>query len=328
MPAGSNDPSLGRPWLTQGRRRIELERALQQRLGWSHAAFGHALISIIVSHWGMARSPLPEPVRRGSESAQPEWWVLIGDEEEGVGLDSQPPAKDPFDEVEQTAWVLPGEQHRKPGDGHCDGGANREEDQHDVVRNREQPLDQWQPSVEILFDVGEDDVEVNGLVFVRGGVAIVHHGQVREHPGLEADELKIEVEPPTWVLLAEHDHEEHWHEQWRCEERSTVGFEAADCGEHDSDRDDPEDPKQRRHAAEGAIGVVDRQGRRVRFASLMGRGRGERVCRGRFGHGPIVTARGCGGIGPPAISRLADRPERALYFWPIRSSPKFSTLAS
>ena len=132
------------------------------------------------------------------------------DEEEGVRLDSQPPAKGPFNEVEQTAWVLPGEEHRKPGDDYCDGRADREEDQDDVVRNREEPLDQWQPSVEVLFDVGVGDVEVNGLVFVCRRVAIVHQGQVREHPGLEADELKIEVEPPT-------------------------------CGEHDSDRNDPED---------------------------------------------------------------------------------------
>jgi hypothetical protein len=66
-----------------------------------------------------------------------EWRVAIGDEQEGVGPDAVVPADYAFDEVKQRAWVATGGQDREPGhDGGKERG-DREEEEHDVVGDRQ-----------------------------------------------------------------------------------------------------------------------------------------------------------------------------------------------
>jgi len=90
-----------------------------------------------------------------------------------VGPDPVLPANHALDLVEQRARVTAGEEDREP---RADGGqkrADRQEEQHDVVGDRQQPLDQRQPAAELVLGVRVGEVEVDGLLPVGGGVAVV-----------------------------------------------------------------------------------------------------------------------------------------------------------
>jgi len=92
-------------------------------------------------------------VRLGS-GPHPERWVLVGGEHERVGGDSVVPPEEADEEVEQDAGVAAGDQDCKPGDHDRDKGYEAKEEQNQVVRNRQQPLDQGQPAVELGTRVG------------------------------------------------------------------------------------------------------------------------------------------------------------------------------
>ena len=89
------------------------------------------------------RTPAPPPtLSREVSCSEAERWVLIRHEYEGVCDDAVPPAQDSEHEVEETARVATGEEDRKPGDDHGDDCTDRQEEEHDVVGDREQPLDE------------------------------------------------------------------------------------------------------------------------------------------------------------------------------------------
>src|SRR5262249_55402852 len=88
-----------------------------------------------------------------------------------------------------------------------------EEEQHHVVRDRQQPLHQRQPPVKVACGVGVEVVQVNRLVIVGGGVPVVHQRQVDADPVGEPLQFEVPVEPPPGVLLPEQDHEQRAEEQ-------------------------------------------------------------------------------------------------------------------
>jgi len=110
-------------------------------------------------------------------SAQPEWRVPIGDEQERVAGDPIAPAEDAHDKVEQTPGVGSREENRKPGDDDGDHGSDPQEEENDVVRDSEKPLDQGQPAVQ-LASIRVREGEVDGLLLVGRWIPIVEQGQV------------------------------------------------------------------------------------------------------------------------------------------------------
>jgi len=81
------------------------------------------------------------------------------------------------------------------------------------VRDREEPFHQWQPAVQVAFDVGVVDLEVDALLFDRRGVLVGEQREVGADAGAEPGELQGEVEPPAWVALSEEDHQHGCAEQ-------------------------------------------------------------------------------------------------------------------
>jgi hypothetical protein len=81
------------------------------------------------------------------------------------------------------------------------------------VRDGWEPLHQREPQVQIPAAIRIGDVEVDVLLLVGRGVAILHERQIRTHPVGEAKKVQVPVEPPTRVLLPEQDLEEGTKEQ-------------------------------------------------------------------------------------------------------------------
>ena len=202
--------------------------------------------------------------------AQRERRVAIGDEDEGVADHAVVPAGHAFDEREDAARIATGEQDREPRADDEQRRGQVEEEQGDVVRDGEEPLDERQPAVEVAFGVGVGDVEVHPLVLVGRGVAVAHQREVRPDPVAEAQQLQVPVEPPARVLLAEEDHQQRRQEQQpraADDDRLRVAAGvvvaaariAADAGRHDRDRDHGEDPKRGGEPVQGTVGIVDRE---------------------------------------------------------------------
>ena len=60
------------------------------------------------------------------------------------------PAEYAFDEAEYARRITAGEQDREPGYDHREERGYLQEEQHDVVRDGQQPFDQRQPPVEVV----------------------------------------------------------------------------------------------------------------------------------------------------------------------------------
>src|ERR1700744_4046520 len=100
------------------------------------------------------------PRERGASGVQAERRVAVGDQQEGIRRDAVVPPEHALDEVKQRPRVTTREEDRKPGDDGGDQRTDREEEEHDVVRDREEPLDQRQASAEVLLSVGVWEIEV------------------------------------------------------------------------------------------------------------------------------------------------------------------------
>ncbi len=176
------------------------------------------------------------------------------------------PTENTHDVVEQPARVAPGEEDRQPcGNGGQDH-TDRQDEEDDVVRDGEQPLDEWQPPIEVGAHVGVGQLEVHGLLLVGRGVLVPQEQEVGEDPVVEAQVGEVEVEPPARVLLPEHDREQRREEQDPASEAQeeqavAVGVAAerrsADRPDQDHDRDGEEQAEGARHPVELAVGSVD-----------------------------------------------------------------------
>lgn len=84
---------------------------------------------------------------------------------------------------------------------------NTEKDQDEVVRDREQPLENRHPAIEIVFHVRIIDSQVHGLLFNGGGVLVREQSCVGADPGLETGQLGREVKPPARITLSKENHQ-------------------------------------------------------------------------------------------------------------------------
>jgi len=101
------------------------------------------------------------PASKTSPSGRGERRVAIRDEQEGIGLHAERPATNTHnkhDKLEQPFQITPGKQNSEPRD---DSGRDGEDDQHEVVRNREESFHERQPAVQILLDVRIVDLQVH-----------------------------------------------------------------------------------------------------------------------------------------------------------------------
>jgi hypothetical protein len=140
------------------------------------------------------------------------------------------------------------------------------------VGDREEPLHDRQPAIEVALRVGVADVQAHRLLLVGRGIAVVHQRHVDPDPIREAQEFEVPVEPPPRVLLPEHDHEKRRQEQQpgaadgdgrggaagSVVESATTRV-APDRRQDDGDRDDREDAKGRRETVQVAVRIVDRE---------------------------------------------------------------------
>src|SRR5918995_3106841 len=125
--------------------------------------------------------------------------VPVGDEQERVRRDAQAPAHDAGHEIEHPALVPAGEQDGEPGDDHHDDRGDVEEEQHDEVRDREEPLHQREPAVELVRGIGVHDIDVDGLLLVHRRVLVTQQEDVGGNAHLEPEQHHVEVEPPPRV---------------------------------------------------------------------------------------------------------------------------------
>jgi hypothetical protein len=132
-----------------------------------------------------------------------------------VGDDTPRPAQHPVNEREQRSRVPPGEQDGKPGDHDCKWRGDPEEEQDEVVRNRQQPLHQRQPAIGVSSRIWVVVVEMDRLMVASGRVAVVRQSKNRDDAVGESLQFEIPVEPPARALAQEKDHEQRTEEQ-RC----------------------------------------------------------------------------------------------------------------
>ena len=207
--------------------------------------------------------------------AERERRVAVRGEEKRVGRHAQTPASDADDEVEQRARVAAGEEDREPGDYDAHHCGQTEEHQHDVVRDRQEPLHQRQPAVELVAGVWIAKVEPHGLVLVGRRIAIVQQRGVDGDARGEARELEVPVKPPARILLPEEDHQQRTgdehaagadHDHGRVPSGAASGVDLRGAGHHrenDRDRDDREGPEEGREPVQRPVGIVDIECRRV-----------------------------------------------------------------
>jgi SAM-dependent methyltransferase len=268
-----------------------------------------------------ARVSRTEPKRR----------VPVGDEEERVGPDAVRPTTHADDEVEQAAWVAPREEDREPREDHREDRAQPEKHEHDVVRDREEPLHERQPPVELVPGIRVREVERDRLMLVRRGIAVVEQREVCPHPVLESGQLEVPVEPPPRILLPEEDHQERPEEQRAAgADRDRGGMlagrlhrlTAANRLDDGQDRDRDDEPESRPHAVEIAVRVLDGELHRIRrlTGSLLGRFHGSNLLRSgwqkrRFSNAPVAKEGASGRVRWVSGKRRA-KPRS----WPRRSS--------
>ena len=96
-----------------------------------------------------------------------ERWVAVGKQQERVRVDSQAPPANSDHEIEKGPRIASSDQNREPGDHHRHNRGEPQHQQHDVVRNRQQPLHEWQPAIQVSIDVGVLDLEMDCLLVNR-----------------------------------------------------------------------------------------------------------------------------------------------------------------
>src|SRR5665213_196192 len=117
---------------------------------------------------------IPPRTRSRNLWSEAERRVAIGDQHVGVRDHAVRPAADADEEVEHPAREATGEEDHEPSGDHDEERGDVEEEQHHVVWDRQQPLDQRQPAVEVGARVRIGKLEMHRLMLVGGGIAVIH----------------------------------------------------------------------------------------------------------------------------------------------------------
>src|SRR6266480_7870236 len=86
--------------------------------------------------------------------------IAIGREQERVGCNPEPPPEHSDDEVEEGARIATRKQYREPGSDDAEERQDAEAPEDDVVRNRQEPLDERQPAIQLLPRIGVGNLKV------------------------------------------------------------------------------------------------------------------------------------------------------------------------
>ena len=73
------------------------------------------------------------------------------------------------------------------------------------MRNRQQPLEEREPPIQVALDVRIVDRQTDRLLVDGRGVPVCQKQEIRTNPRLEAREFPREIEPPSRVALADRD---------------------------------------------------------------------------------------------------------------------------
>src|SRR5207253_5065847 len=98
--------------------------------------------------------------------------IAIGREQERIGRNPEPPPEYSDHEVEEGARIATRKQYREPGNDDAEERRDAEEPQDDVVRNRQEPLDERQPAIQLLLRIRVGNLNVLGLLVVRRGILV------------------------------------------------------------------------------------------------------------------------------------------------------------
>src|SRR5205823_3549534 len=128
---------------------------------------------------GARRRPLKSRIRRFSfftslpqSGSGAERRIAIGREQERIGCNPEPPPEHSDDEVEEGARITTRKQYREPGNNDAQECRDAEEPQDDVVRDRQEPLDERQPAIQLLLRIRVGNLNVHGLLVVRRGILV------------------------------------------------------------------------------------------------------------------------------------------------------------
>lgn len=75
------------------------------------------------------------------------------------------------------------------------------------MRDREQPLDQGIPPIEVSFYVGVINFQVDRLLVDGGRVSVREQACIGNDSGLEAGQLAGKIEPPARIDPSKEDHQ-------------------------------------------------------------------------------------------------------------------------
>ena len=99
-----------------------------------------------------------------------EWRIAVCYKQEGVGLDSHLPAEDADHKVKHVPRIPTRKKYGEPSQKHHDYCGYPQYEKDNVVWNCQEPLNERQPSVQILAGVRIDEIDMDGLLLIGGGV--------------------------------------------------------------------------------------------------------------------------------------------------------------
>ena len=118
----------------------------------------------------------------------------------------QPPAGDPDVEVKEAPRVSTGRHYGEPGHEQDKATGNAEKKQDEIMRDREQPLDQGIPPIEVSFYIGVINFQVDRLLVDGGRVSVREQTRISTDSSLEAGQFARKIEPPAWIKPSREDH--------------------------------------------------------------------------------------------------------------------------
>src|SRR5579864_323706 len=155
---------------------------------------------------GAAHCSIPVPPRTIARRAgrmgswrDAERRIPVGGEEKRVGRHPKRPAEDADDKVKERPRIAACKKDREPRQDDTAYRGEAHEDQHDVVRQREDPLDERQPPVQAGGGIRVRQRDMDRLLFVRRWILVAQKRDVRGDADGEPRQFDVPVEPPPRI---------------------------------------------------------------------------------------------------------------------------------
>ena len=128
--------------------------------------------------------------------------VSVRRQQDRVGADAGGPTQRSDRKVEQASGVTTSQKDCEPRNQRHEQDCNPQEAENEVMRDRKQPLDERQPTGQILLRVWIDDHQIERLTIFGGRVLITQQVDVDHHAHREGQEVDVEVKPPARIAVA------------------------------------------------------------------------------------------------------------------------------